>query len=71
MIALFRNAREVIRADAAAQRAKLDCRVRPVPEEYSTECGMCLYVNDTQADTFKDLMRGIGIEATYHDEKRT
>lgn len=69
MIALFRNAREVIRADTAASAAGLEHRVKPVPEEYSTECGMCLYVNDTQVDIFKDLMSANGIEAVYHDEK--
>ncbi|WP_298061677.1 DUF3343 domain-containing protein [uncultured Rikenella sp.] len=69
MIVLFRNAREVIRADAAASRAGLEHRVKPVPEEYSTECGMCLYVNDTQAEPFKELMSANGIEATYHEEK--
>lgn len=69
MIALFRNAREVIRADTAASAAGLEYRVKPVPEEYSTECGMCLYVNDTQADVFKNLMSANGIEAVYHDEK--
>ena len=70
MIALFKNAREVIRADAAAREAGLDCRVKPVPEEYSTECGMCLYINDGQRDAFRALMLENHINATYHDEKR-
>lgn len=69
MIALFKNAREVIRADAAAREAGLECRVRPVPEEYSSECGMCLYVDDAQAGAFRELMLRNRIEATYHDEK--
>lgn len=70
MIALFKNAREVIRADAAARGAGLDCRVMPVPEEFSTECGMCLYVNDNQRDAFGALMLENHIEAIYHDENR-
>lgn len=69
MIALFGNAREVIRADTAATAAGLEHRVKPVPEEYSTECGMCLHVSDTQADVFKELMSENGIEAVYHDDK--
>lgn len=66
MIALFKNAREVIRADAAARAAGLDCRVMPVPEAYSTECGMCLYVNDDQRDAFGALMIQEGIEIKSH-----
>lgn len=69
MIALFRNAREVIRADAAARKAGMECRVRPVPEEYSTECGMCIYVSDAQIDEFRELMLQNRIDATYHEEK--
>ena len=66
MIALFKNAREVIRADAAARAAGLDCRVMPVPEAYSTECGMCLHVNDDQRDAFGALMIQEGIEIKSH-----
>lgn len=69
MIVLFRNAREVIRADAAAREAGLNCRVRPVPEEYSAECGMCLFVADAHSGVFRELMLRNRIEATYHDEK--
>ena len=70
MIALFKNAREVIRADAAARGAGLDCRVMPVPEEFSTECGMCLYVKDDQRKAFGALMLENRIDAIFYQEER-
>ena len=56
MIALFRNAREVIRAAAAARKAGVEGRVRPVPEEYSTECGMGIDGSDDRIAECRELM---------------
>lgn len=40
--ALFQNARQVIQADQTCRKATVRVRVVPVPEQISSECGMCL-----------------------------
>lgn len=44
---LFTSIREVMKADKACKAAQVEVKIMPVPHIYSTECGMCLYADDT------------------------
>ena len=49
-IFLFQNIRQVIQAEQWCVDNRLDVRVIPVPQPYSTECGMCLEMNRKDGD---------------------
>jgi hypothetical protein len=43
-ILLFTNVHKVMQADTLCRQHGISCRVLPVPEDISSECGMCLEV---------------------------
>lgn len=45
-IVLFKNIRQVIKAEKYAASKKLNQRVMPVPRHISSECGMCLVADE-------------------------
>jgi len=44
-IIVFKNIRQVIKADEALRNHHLPSRIIPVPETISSECGMCIELN--------------------------
>ncbi|WP_462317484.1 DUF3343 domain-containing protein [Marinilabilia sp.] len=42
---LFQNVHKVMKADKICRMNGIRCRVIPVPEHISSECGMCLSVS--------------------------
>ena len=67
-IALFTSARSVIKADAACQKLGLSAKVLAVPEEFSTECGMCLLISADKQDIFLQLMQRESLSVTLYNE---
>ena len=59
-IFLFQNIRQVILAERWCVENKLDVRVIPVPRPYSTECGMCLEVEQEVGDRLEAFARESG-----------
>jgi hypothetical protein len=43
-ILIFKNVHKVMKADTLCRQRGISCRVLPVPEHISSECGMCLEV---------------------------
>lgn len=69
MIALFDNARAVIRAERACRDAGVQVAVVPLPESLSSECGMCLRVEPNQRQKFEELMLQLSIPMTMYAGK--
>lgn len=61
-IAVFENARAVIRAERLAREAGIKTTVSPVPETISSECGMCLKITAPQLDEFKNVINDAKIK---------
>ncbi len=66
-IAVMRNARAVMKADAACRQAGLPARIIAVPPKISSECGMCIQLTDIQIAEFARLMAEVGIETKLYD----
>lgn len=69
MLLLFRNTREVIKAEEACRNAGLPLQVIATPKHISSECGMCLQIDRTDGDKALSLIQKLGIAAQLHDEK--
>lgn len=66
-IAVFRSARDVIKADAACRKSGLSVRVIAVPETISSECGMCLEIASAEKNHFIRLMSLNNISTQLYD----
>lgn len=66
-IAIFKNIRTVIRAEKLCRENNLSITVIPLPEHLSSECGMCLQIDDN-TDLFEILMQNHSIEIVYNDK---
>lgn len=66
-IAVMRNARAVIKADAACRRAGMPVRIIAVPPKISSDCGMCIQLTDIKIAEFAKLMAELGIETKLYD----
>lgn len=64
-IALFKNVREVMRADTLCRGQGIRVAVMPVPESVSSECGMCLRIASEEREALAELCRMNNIEVTY------
>jgi hypothetical protein len=60
-IFLFQNIRQVILAERWCIENKVDVKVIPVPRPYSTECGMCLEINEEQGDKLEKYAKQSGM----------
>ncbi|HOI91105.1 MAG TPA: selenide, water dikinase SelD [Candidatus Rifleibacterium sp.] len=69
ILLLFRNTREVIKAEAACRSAGLPLQVIATPKHISSECGMCLQLDRVDGDQALSLIKKMGIVAQLHDEK--
>ena len=68
ILLLFRNTREVIKAEAACRSAGLPLQVIATPKHISSECGMCLQLDRVDGDQALSLIKKMGIAAQLHDE---
>ena len=55
-VAIFRNTRDVIKAEEACANACIKVAVIPTPREHSTDCGMALRIPNAHVNTFKEVM---------------
>ncbi len=67
---LFPNVHKVMKADRLFKSRGIPTRVIPVPEDISSECGMCLVVpySDLEICTKALKQEGIGFELHKSDE---
>lgn len=63
-IITFKNVRLVIKADKLLQQHQLICKIVPVPEQISSECGMCIETNGANRQKIEQLLNEHGIEHT-------
>ncbi|MEG1616526.1 MAG: DUF3343 domain-containing protein [Bacteroidales bacterium] len=64
---LFKGARDVIKADKIARDMGLIISVMPVPENLSSECGMCLIIKKYDLKEFHNMLENKGIHAEFCD----
>ncbi|MFI3330316.1 MAG: DUF3343 domain-containing protein [Rikenellaceae bacterium] len=67
-IAVFKSAREAIKADKVCRDNNLNTRVIPVPKHISSECGMCLRLLSAEADKVKELIEENNIKVTIYND---
>lgn len=65
--ALFQNSRQVILADTACRNASLPARIVPVPEQVSSECGMCLQIDPNDRPLLEQQLSGLHLTITYYE----
>jgi hypothetical protein len=63
---LFENVHKVMKADRVCRSRGLFCRVIPVPEYISSECGMCLNVDPEQLDLCSEILKEYNIQYEMH-----
>lgn len=65
-IAIFSSARKVILADDICMEQGIKSTVIHVPKEFSSECGMCLRLDEISLAKFEALMSEEGLEYELH-----
>ncbi|HOY67842.1 MAG TPA: selenide, water dikinase SelD [Candidatus Ozemobacteraceae bacterium] len=68
VLLLFRNTREVIKAEEACRRANLALQVIATPKYISSDCGMCLQIAETDSRQALELITPLGIQPQAHSE---
>jgi hypothetical protein len=68
-ILLFANVHMVMKADRLLHNHDIFCRVMPVPENISTECGMCLIVEYETLDLCRILLEKQSISFEIFDNR--
>ncbi|RCW34542.1 DUF3343 domain-containing protein [Marinilabilia salmonicolor] len=63
---LFPNVHKVMRADRICKAKGIATRVIPVPEEISSECGMCLVVADSNLNACREALKEENITFELH-----
>ena len=61
---LLKNMRAAIKAEAWCRKQGVACEVVPVPRQLSSECGMCLEVDNNRADTVQQQLQSAGFILT-------
>ncbi|MFO8002326.1 MAG: DUF3343 domain-containing protein [Marinilabilia sp.] len=64
---LFRNVHLVMKADRLFRDENIFCRVVPVPEVISSECGMCLVIDRENVDLCCRLLEEYQIPFEMHN----
>lgn len=59
---MFQNIRQVIVAESWCRENNLAVKVIPVPKPYSTECGMCLELDQTDRERLEKFAKEKGFE---------
>lgn len=60
LITFFKNAREVICAERLLRSEGVAVEIIPVPEKYSSECGMCIRIPYDQKTLFLEIVHKEG-----------
>lgn len=68
MLLLFRSTREVIKAEEACRRAGLALQVIATPKHISSECGMCLQLEEADSPRAQEMIAALGITPRSHRE---
>lgn len=63
---LFPNVHKVMKADRLCKSIKIATRVIPVPEDISSECGMCLLVSGSDLKTCTEALKKENISFELH-----
>ncbi|MEG1606684.1 MAG: DUF3343 domain-containing protein [Mucinivorans sp.] len=66
-VIIFQNVRAVMRAEKMATAEKLAASIIPIPEIYSSECGMAISVETNQVTQFKELLVKSGLKFEIHE----
>lgn len=61
---LLKNMRAAIKAEAWCREQGVACEVIPVPRQLSSECGMCLEIDNNHADTVQQQLQSAGFILT-------
>ena len=61
-VAIFRNTRDVIKAEEACANVGIKVTVIPTPKEHATNCGMALRISSAHIDPFIEIMHEKGID---------
>ncbi len=69
-IAVFKNTREMIKADNICKDARLEYSVIPVPESISSECGMCILFDIIQKDELTEILHSKNIFPTVYERDK-
>lgn len=67
-IAVFQNMRAVIRAEQLCRSNEIRVAVMPLPEDLSSECGMCLHIEEYSCEFFNKLMMQASISVKIYDK---
>lgn len=62
-IAIFENARGVIRAEKRCREEGIPVKVIPLPERYSSECGMALLFTTSHREEIDCVLKQLSIQA--------
>ena len=63
---LFPNVHKVMKADRICKSKGIATRVIPVPEDISSECGMCLLVSDSNLEICTKVLSQAEISFELH-----
>ena len=69
ILMLFPNVHEVMKADRLCRQQGISCRVIPVPEQISSECGMCLVVSAENMEICRKKLNENHISFEYHNQQ--
>ncbi len=67
-IFLFENVHKVMQAENKLIAAGVPCEMLPTPRAYSSDCGMCLGVEDAFLSQAQGALAGIRLRAVTHPE---
>lgn len=65
-IITFQSVHHVIKADKLLASQGIVCKIIPVPEQISSECGMCIETNDHNHQSIDNLLNTAGIIHQIH-----
>lgn len=68
VLLLFRNTREIIKAEEACRGAGLALQVIATPKYISSDCGMCLQLGEADAQRAFEIIASLGIQARSHPD---
>lgn len=68
-IILFKNIREVIKAEKICGETGVKTTIIPVPSNLSSECGMALLSDDNNIEAVKSSLSKINLTPTIHERK--
>jgi len=65
-ILTFQSVHQVIKADKLLASQGIVCKIIPVPEQISSECGMCIETNTNNHQLIDNLLTEQGIIHQIH-----